>query len=86
MSKLVPRVLLHPYSATMANDINVRRSKAAFPVWCAELRPGGKRCSESSLFTLACAQQNFARHEDATVFWLGQTVLGGSTVPTHHPG
>lgn len=83
MSKLVPSVPLCPYSAAMANDIYVRRGKASSlcgvhsrdTVTCQKLRPGGKRCSESSLCTLACPQQISARHGDAIVFQLGQTVL-----------
>lgn len=83
MSEFVPSVQLHPYGAAMANDVHVRRGKAFSlcgvhsrdMVTCQKLTPGGKRCSESSLCTLACPQQNFARHGDATVFWLGQTVL-----------
>lgn len=83
MSKLVPSVPLCPYSAAMANDVYVRRPKAASlcgvhsrdTVTCPKLRLGRKRYSESSLCTLVCSQQNIARHGDATVFWLDQTVL-----------
>lgn len=86
ISKLVPSVPLCPCSAAMANDVYVRRPKAASlcgvhsrdTVTCQKLRPGGKRYSESSLHTSVCPQQNFARHGDATMFWLGQTVSEAS--------
>jgi len=68
VSKLVPSVQLCPYSAAMANNVCVNRAKASSlcdvhnrgTVGCQKLRPGGKRCSKSSICTAAWPRQSFA--------------------------
>lgn len=89
MSKLVSSVLLCPYSAAMANDVYVRRPKAASLCGVHSYLPEAETWWEKMLrkqplhLSISTTELCQAWGCNRVLAWPDS--FRGSTVPTHHP-